>query len=104
MGNPSHHDPSSKSLSSVGIVAEIAEMSNGWAVLNWLITPCQVEWFSSLEDLAKVHATQPHSTIYRWVNKEFDGEPTLSIGNGVSVNSTTDHLYVGYAPNETIVI
>ena len=59
------HSENKSGLSGVGKVAEIVEFSNRWACLNWVVSPYQIEFFSSIDSLIAVHAssTQPHSTI-----------------------------------------
>lgn len=59
------HSENKSGLSGIGKVAEVAEFSNGWASLTWLIIPYQIEFFSSMKSLIAVHAgpTQLHSTI-----------------------------------------
>lgn len=57
------HEENRSGLSGVGKVAEVAEFSNGKCVLNWVLTPYQIEFFLNIDDLLKVHCSNDYSRL-----------------------------------------
>lgn len=57
------HRKNPHGLSRVGVVASIAQFSNGACVLHWDVIPFGVEWYLSIENLYKVHCSNDYATI-----------------------------------------
>ena len=42
-------------VSGTGVVAEGVVFTQGWAVLHWLVEPCAVAVYESMDDLVAIH-------------------------------------------------